>query len=231
MLIYIQTFKHYLMTLEQKLVERTLAAGSYGLKKTDLRKEFGEPFDAALQSALEQGTVFMEKRGGAYYCWHKKYYIQSLLNSDPRFRLTYDMLRSLEESVNASTRQMAKSIEVLSGNISNLANLVTSGQEIQQESPTALKNPRVAPSVSTLSASDFQKEFDTILANNSSSIGWVELAKIKSDLCERHGLSSEEFYRRVSEVTLQQQNKYELSTGGGEGVMVRGLLHGFVRCI
>jgi hypothetical protein len=27
------------------------------------------------------------------------------------------------------------------------------------------------------------------------------------------------------------QDKYELSTGGQEGVMVRGLLHGFVRCI
>jgi hypothetical protein len=35
----------------------------------------------------------------------------------------------------------------------------------------------------------------------------------------------------VGELTSQYQDKYELSTGGSEGVMVRGLLHGLVRCI
>ena len=78
---------------------------------------------------------------------------------------------------------------------------------------------------------DFKKEFDVALANSTSSIGWVELAKLRDELCDKCGLSSDEFYRLVEELTNQNQDKYELSTGGSEGVMVRGLLHGFVRCI
>ncbi|HJS82073.1 MAG TPA: hypothetical protein VJ742_04475, partial [Nitrososphaera sp.] len=60
---------------------------------------------------------------------------------------------------------------------------------------------------------------------------WVELAKLRNQLCEKLDISSDEFYRLVEGVVSQEQSRYELSTGGGEGVMVRGLLHGFVRCI
>lgn len=226
------------MSLEKNLVERTLAAGTYGIKKTDLRKEFGDQFEAALDSALQKGAVFVEKRGGAYYCWHREFYVQSLLNSDPKFKLTYDLITSLQQSIENSSAQVAKSLEVLSGNVSNLAKLVleregyysAAGQASAQADSSAQHGGNTAPAP-RLRAADFQKEFDTILASNSSSIGWVELAKIKNELCEKYDLGTDEFYRLVSEITLQQQNRYELSTGGGEGVMVRGLLHGFVRCI
>jgi hypothetical protein len=50
-------------------------------------------------------------------------------------------------------------------------------------------------------------------------------------MCASCNISSDEFYRLVSELTSKHQDRYELSTGGGEGVMVRGILHGFVRCI
>jgi hypothetical protein len=78
---------------------------------------------------------------------------------------------------------------------------------------------------------DFKEQFDSVLANSASSIGWVELARVRSELSARCGITSDDFYRLVSELTSKYQDKYELSTGGGEGVMVRGLLHGFVRCI
>jgi hypothetical protein len=87
-----------------------------------------------------------------------------------------------------------------------------------------------APSRS-ITIADFKNEFDSTLANSASSIGWVELAKVKNDVCKKCGISGDDFYRLVGELTGQYQDKYELSTGGGEGVMVRGLLHGFVRCI
>lgn len=210
------------MTAEERLVKKILSAGSAGAKKADLRKELGE-IDSALEGLVSKGEVFVDKRGSAYYCFHKTHYVQSLLNTDPRFKLTYDLIKSLDETVSSSSKEVARAIETLAGNISNLARLVT-------ERGTATTQASAAPS-RTLSVSDFKAEFDAALASSSSSIGWVELAKIKSDVCAKCGISGDEFYRLVGELTGQYQDKYELSTGGGEGVMVRGLLHGFVRCI
>jgi hypothetical protein len=219
----------YLMSVEEKLVKRILSAGSAGIKKTDLRKELGEGIDTVLEKAVSRGEVFVDKRASAYYCWHKSHYIQSLLNSDPRFKLTYDMIKSLESSVTSSNKDLARNVETLANNISNLARLV---MEIKSEqSLEALAPAEARKSRRSMSVQEFKNEFDVSLANSSSSIGWVELAKIRNELCDRCNLSTDEFYRLVEEMIGQNQDHYELSTGGGEGVMVRGLLHGFVRCI
>lgn len=221
------------MSAEEKVAKRILSAGSAGVKKADLRKEFGD-IEATVGELVNRGEVFVDKRGSAYYCFHKDHYIQSLLNSDPRFRITFDLIKSLEETVAGSSKETVQAVETLSGNISNLAKLVASLQQ-QQERATAAAiasaSAGAAPLRATVSLADFKKEFDASLAGSSSSIGWVELARIRADVCERCGLSGDEFYRLVGELTGQYQDRYELSTGGGEGVMVRGLLHGFVRCI
>lgn len=210
------------MTAEERLLKKILSAGSAGAKKADLRKELGD-IDSTLEGLVSQGEVFVDKRGSAYYCFHKSHYIQSLLNTDPRFKLTYDIIKSLDENVSSSSKEVANAIETLAGNVSNLARLVS-------ERSAATTQASAAPS-RTISVSDFKNEFDVALSNSASSIGWVELAKIKNEVCAKCCISSDEFYRLVGELTGQYQDKYELSTGGGEGVMVRGLLHGFVRCI
>lgn len=212
------------MTAEETLEKKILSAGSAGAKKADLRKEFGE-IDAALESLVSNGQVFVDKRASAYYCFHKGHYVQSLLNTDPRFRLTYDMIKSLEETVGASSREVSKALESLANNISNLARLVAEERAENRGAPASAAPAR------SMSVGDFKKEFDSALASSSSSIGWVELAKARSDVCGRCGITGDDFYRLVGELTGQYQDKYELSTGGGEGIMVRGLLHGFVRCI
>lgn len=209
------------MTADEKLViKRIQSVGSAGIKKTDLRKEFGE-IDALLEEVISRGEVFVDKRAGAYYCWHRESYVQSLLNSDPRFKLTYDMLKSIEENVAR-----------LAGNVSNLSRYVL---EMKTEQQSSLYQQQLAATPSAggrmPNSLEFRKEFDEALAKNASSIGWVELAKLRNQLCEKLAISSDEFYRLVGEITSQNGNKYELSTGGGEGLMVRGLLHGFVRCI
>jgi hypothetical protein len=77
----------------------------------------------------------------------------------------------------------------------------------------------------------FKDNFDNSIANFSSSIGWVELGKIRNDLCKKHDLDNDEFYNMVAQLVAKYPDKYELSSGGYEGLTVRGLLHGFVRCI
>jgi hypothetical protein len=218
------------MTAEEKLVKRILSAGSAGVKKTDLRKEPGD-VEEALEKVISKGEVFVDKRAGAYYCFHKTHYIQSLLNSDPRFKLTFDLIQSLQ----ASNKELARTVESLANNISNLARFVL---EIKNDQQSSLHQQMIATDVPIPSATrramsvhDFKEEFDVALANSGSSIGWVELAKLRNELCDRCNITADEFYRLVAELTSMHQDRYELSTGGGEGVMVRGLLHGFVRCI
>jgi hypothetical protein len=208
---------------EHKVVKMIISAGSAGVKRTDLRRELGADIDTVLEKAVNRGEVFVDKKASAYYCFHRDHYVQSLLNSDPRFRLTYDMLKSIEESVSTIAK-----------NVSHLARVML---EMKNEQQSSLYQQQLANSAAsaaprrTMNVYDFKNEFDVALANSTSSVGWVELAKLRNELCDKCGLSSDEFYRLVEELMNQNQDKYELSSGGSEGVMVRGLLHGFVRCI
>jgi hypothetical protein len=213
------------MSAEQKIVERITSAGTAGIKKIDLRKEFQDmEIDIVIESLLTSGDIFVDKKGAAYYCWHKDYYLQNLLNTDPKFRLIYEMVKHLELSVNKTSDGLAKSLETLYNNIKN------------SEKSAATKNLDGISRVHiddepTMQLDKFRNEFDIAIENNSSSIGWVELAKVRNELCKKHNISNEDFYSFVEQLTNLYHDKYELSTGGYEGLIVRGLLHGFVRCI
>jgi hypothetical protein len=222
------------MSVEEKLVSRILSVGPTGIKKTDLRRELGD-IDTALEGIISKGDIFVDKRANAYFCFHKSHYVQSLLNSEPRFKLTYEMIKSIDESINSSNKDLIRTVDTLANNISNLANVVLELKNNQQsllaQRMPAHGVPMSRSEMSIMSVHDFKEEFDVALATSGTSIGWIELAKIRNKMCDSCKISSDEFYRLVSELTSKHQDKYELSTGGGEGVMVRGILHGFVRCI
>jgi hypothetical protein len=222
------------MSIEEKFVNRILSFGSVGIKKTDLRREFGD-IDAPLENLISKGDIFVERRANAYFCFHKSYYIQSLLNSDPRFKLTYEMIKSVNEAVSSSSKDLVRTVETLANNISNLASVVLEMKNDHQSWLAQQMLTRDVPitgmQMGTMSVHDFKEEFDVALVNSGSSIGWIELANLRNKLCDSCNISSDEFYRLVGELTSMHQDKYELSTGGREGVMVRGILHGFVRCI
>ena len=216
----------YLMSAEEQIAQRIISSGSLGVKKTDLRKEFGEAeIDTILENMVTHGNVFIDKKGAAYYCWYKDHYFQSLLNSDPKFRLTYEAIKSLEQSFNRTADGLAKTIESLANSIPNLSKLT-----IEENEPVVSEKIQNDQLIS-LQFEQFKNEFDIAIANYSNSIGWVELSKIRNELCGMYNMSNEEFYRLVEQLTNKYQDKYELSTGGYEGLIVRGLLHGFVRCI
>jgi hypothetical protein len=145
------------------------------------------------------------------------------------------MIKSVNESVSSSSKDLLRTVEILANNISNLANVMLEMKNDQQSWFAQRMLTRDVPitgvQMGTMSVHDFKEEFDVALANSGSSIGWIELANIRNKICDSCNISSDEFYRLVGELISMHQDKYELSTGGREGVMVRGLLHGFVRCI
>ena len=219
------TSNFYCMSAEQKIIERITSAGTTGIKKTDLRKEFQDiEIDVVIEGLVTAGDIFVDKKGAAYYCWHKDHYLQNLLNTDPKFRLIYETVKHLELSVNNTSDGLARTVETLYNNVKN------------SEKSAATKNLDDIPRVhvngeSTMQLDRFRNEFDIAIGNNSSSIGWVELSKVRNELCKKHNISNEDFYSFVEQLTNLYHDKYELSTGGYEGLIVRGLLHGFVRCI
>jgi hypothetical protein len=213
------------MSAEEKLTQRIIESGSLGVKKTDLRREFaGQDIDRPLENIVSRGDVYIDKKGAAYYCWHKDYYLQSLLNSDLRFRIMYEAIKALEQIINKSSDVYTKSLETSTRNIiSSLSKLNT--QNGQGQVPEMSIDGNLTPQID-----QFKYDFDSSLCEYSNSIGWVELAKVRNQLCTKYKISYDEFYRLVEELLSNYDENYELSTGGYEGLTIRGLLHGFVRC-
>jgi hypothetical protein len=218
------------MLAEEELIQRICSAGQAGIRKTDLRKEFPQPeIDTMLEKLTNDGQLFIDKKGAAYYCWLKEGYLQYLLNSDPRFRLTHEAIYSLETSIHKNADRLAITLDAISARSSPSSDLTVIND--QQSSEAALRKPTIDSQMTSVGLDLFKNNFDNSIANFSSSIGWVELGKVRNDLCKKHDLSNEEFYDLVAQLIARYPNKYELSSGGYEGLTVRGLLHGFVRCI
>lgn len=76
---------------------------------------------------------------------------------------------------------------------------------------------------------DFQNQFDNAISDLSTSLGWVSFSEIRKKVCESCDLTTEKFYAMVSSLINENSSRYEISTGGQEGIQVRGLLHGYVR--
>ncbi|MFZ0514895.1 MAG: hypothetical protein WAM14_25055 [Candidatus Nitrosopolaris sp.] len=215
------------MLAEEQLIQRIYSAGQTGVKKADLRKEFAQPeIDTILEKLTNDGQIFIDKKGAAYYCWLKEGYLQYLLNSDPRFRLTHEAIYSLERSIHKNTDRLAITLDAISARTSQ-----STAKDDSLPSEATQRKATIDSRITNMGLDLFKNKFDDSIANFSSSIGWVELGKIRNDLCKKNDLVNEEFYDLVGQLMARYPDKYELSSGGYEGLTVRGLLHGFVRCI
>jgi len=105
---------------------------------------------------------------------------------------------------------------IMSRFVKNLENSVT------QMRNDLTKTPGAGPGV------DFQTHFDRCITEMSSSLGWVPFSGIRQKICESLNISTEKFYSLASSL-VESNQKYEVSTGGQEGIHVRGMLHGYVR--
>jgi len=216
------------MLAEDQVIERIYSAGQVGIKKNDLRKEFAQPdIDNLLRKLTSDGQIFIDKKGTAYYCWVKESYLEYLLNSDPKFRLTQEAIHSLEQSIHKNTDRLAVALGAIGARTSSQS----SDQMAKDEtfSSEGMRNAVIESHINQIGL--FKDKFDESLANFSTSIGWVELGKIRNHLCKKHELTNDNFYDLVGQLIEKYPDKYELSSGGYEGLTVRGLLHGFVRSI
>ena len=221
------------MSLE-KIVATIEAKGTEGIKKVELRREFQEveEIDSILQELVSTGEVFIERKGNSFYCWHKNHYLQKLLNTDQKFSLLYALINSVQyslntkfDSLNASLDTVTKQVREITEEIKVLSS--SEQRHIGQNDPIPQKQYRSIE----IDYDKFKEQLDQALASASSSIGWVELSNLRKNLCLKMSISREQFYHTFEEVVSNNYDSYELSTGGEEGIQLRGMVHGFVRCI
>ena len=198
------------MSSEELVLEKILSTGTTGIKKSDLKKEFTAfDLDKTLEILVNDGKVCIDKKGAAYYCWTAEVYLKHLYSVDPKFRILIERMKHIERKLDIHSNSVKDALNGL------IELLKTEGAD-----HNALVN-----------LDNFKIEFDTILSKSNSSIGWIELGQVRNELTQKFELSKNEFYELVEQLVNAYHNEYELSTGGNEGVILRGLLHGYVRGI
>jgi hypothetical protein len=187
-----------------EILEKIESSGVSGIKKTDLKKTFGKDCESMLEELKVKEQIFIEKKGVAYFVWTKENYIQHITQNDPKFKLILNMLVGVSQSL-AKVKAHAETLE----------------QELEKYSTqeTVSKND------------DFEGVFNSSLNESSTSIGWVPFTKIREKVCETHNLSKDKFYQMASNLIENHKDRYEISSGGQEGIVMRGLVHGYVRTI
>ena len=222
------------MSLE-KIVASISATGTEGIKKTELRREFQEvaELDLILQELVRTHEIFIEKKGNSIYCWHKNYYLQKLLNTDQKFSFLYSSMNSLYDSLVTRFDSIGERLDEVSREVSEVTKEIRVLTSFEQRDDGGKNEliPQEQINATKINYDNFKEQLDHAIAGASSSIGWVELCNIRKNLCSKMNISREQFYESLEEVVSSNYDKYELSTGGEEGIQLRGLLHGFVRCI
>jgi hypothetical protein len=221
------------MSLE-KIVAGIKATGIEGIKKAELRREFQdvEELESILQELISAQEIFIERKGNSIYCWHKNYYLQKLLSTDQKFSLIYSLTNTVQDSLNIRFDSISVGLEAVIGQLRELSEEIKALSSLGQRDTVASASlPREQFKPTEINYDNFKEQLDHALASASSSIGWVELGNIRKNLCSKMNISQEQFYHSFEEVVSNNYDKYELSTGGEEGIQLRGMVHGFVRCI
>lgn len=214
----------------EKIVATIEAKGTEGIKKTDIKREFQEveELDSILRELVRTHEIFIEKKGNSLYCWHKNHYLQKLLNTDQKFSLLYTLMNSLQNSVNTRFESLNVSLDIVTKQVRGITEEIKIlARDIGPNTPISQEQDKPIE----INYDKFKEQLDQALASASTSIGWIELCNLRKDLCSRMNISREQFYHSFEEVVSNNYDKYELSTGGEEGIQLRGMVHGFVRCI
>lgn len=200
-------------------MHRISLSGRNGIKRTEIKKEFQHmPVDEIVESLLETREVVMDKKGTAFYLWEAENYLQHILTTDTKFRLLYRKIEELKAMESNLDQRMITPVSLATG--------YTSQYALDRPARDLFQDHRVA-----IDKDQFERDFRLVLQHNPSTSGWVSLSKIREEMNEKYRVTREDFYSLVEEIANKDYETYELSSGGSEGIILRGLLHGFIRCI
>ena len=187
--------------MEDKVLKKISSLGINGIKRIELKRTFGKNCENVLENLIEKQQVFVGKKGNAYFVWTKENYLLKRSQDEPKIKKIQNNVTKL---IHAKSR--------ITNHIHDVQNTINVSHPI---------NPNI----------DFKIEFDKCLTESCTSIGWMPFSQIRKKICDSKNISSDHFYTLVSELVEKHRENYEISSGGKEGIMMRGLVHGFVRNI
>ena len=187
--------------MSEKILEKIVSAGLHGIKKAELKKTFGKKCDEILQNLLDTEQIFIEKKGVAYFVWARDNYVSYLSQNDPKCKIVLSMV--------TGKSHLAVKVKEYNNNIREMKKIPQ--QNIVDQD------------------TEFKAEFDRRLTESSTSIGWAPFSDIRKKICDSKNISSENFYSMAAELVEKHKERYEISSGGQEGIVMRGLVHGYVR--
>lgn len=187
--------------MEDKILRKVSSSGLQGIKRIELKKTFGKNCETVLETLVEKQQVIVEKKANTYFVWTKKNYISQDTQDNTNLKLKGIKSSKLKSQKFEKTNHM---------------------QDAKNSINVLLQiNPNI----------DFKIEFDKCLTESSTSIGWMPFSQIRKKICDSQHISSDHFYTLASELVEKHRENYEISSGGNEGIMMRGLVHGFVRTV
>ena len=187
--------------MEGEILKKISSSGMIGIKRIELKRTFGKNYETVLENLIEKQEIIVEKKSNTYFVWTTQNYITQLSQIDPKFKLALSIATKSNNTKSETTNHMH-----------DLQNTIHVSHQI---------NPNI----------DFKIEFDKCLTESSTSIGWMPFSQIRKKICESKHISSDHFYTLASELVEKHRENYEISSGGQEGILMRGLVHGFVRNI
>lgn len=187
--------------MTNEVLDKISSVGLNGIKRAELKRIFGKKCESVLNSLIEKKVIIIAKKGNAYFVWTKENYGLHLHQNDSKSKPT------LSIETKTSIKEDKKE------HLNNVRNAINTSHNVID------------------SDIEFRSEFDRCLANASTSIGWTPFSLIRKKICESKHISSDHFYTLASELVERHRENYEISSGGQEGIMMRGLVHGFVRNI
>ena len=190
--------------MTREILEKIGSSGVNGIKKIELKKIFGKDCESILEELKAKEQIFIEKKGVAYFVWTQENYVQHVTQNDPKFKLMLNMISGMNQS---------------------LAKVQAHADTLQEELE------KCSPRGNVSKNDDFEGVFNSSLNESSTSIGWVPFDKIREKICENQSLSKEKFYQMATNLIENNKDRYEISSGGQEGIVMRGLVHGYVRNI
>lgn len=186
----------------EKILQSIASAGVDGIKKADLKKTHGKDCEEAIERLKKEEKIFIEKKGVAYFVWTRDNYILHLTENDPKFKLMRSMVVGISHSIVTLKEQT---------------------HTLRQEMEDIVQQENSVKSI------EFEAVFNKCISEAGTSVGWAPFSKIREKICQTQNLSKEKFYALATDLIERYHQRYEISSGGQEGVIIRGLVHGYVR--
>lgn len=186
----------------EEILQKIESAGVIGIKKADLKKTCGKDCEEIIERLQKEEKIFIEKKGVAYFVWTADNYLLHLTENDPKFKLMLNMFAGVSNSISRLKEQT---------------------HTLRQEMEDLNRHGYTEGSI------DFETEFNKRLCESGTAVGWAPFSKIREKVCQTTNLSKEKFYTLATDLIEKHRERYEISSGGPEGVVVRGLVHGYVR--